>query len=237
MTATVRQARMIDELMERASLALEATDYFEAERLSLQAIDHALRLFDFGRIARICLPLQESRRQRRHLAMDAGRVFIVRDRIPKPAQLEAGCYLIEPPLLGIDARTLRLSGERRKVPMIVVAREPLCKSGPRVGKWPIVGVGTGPKFTTSVRIYVDPPATTPAPDWFLATNELLGDEAILKAVKAPAAWRVEDLIHYLDAHPDHEKLHQALAAAATSAANEPVPMLPFRRSFDDPFSF
>ena len=42
----------------------------------------------------------------------------------------------------------------------------------------------------------------------------------------------------LDALPDHEKLHQALAAACREAIHAPAPERPRRRGrHDDPFSF
>jgi hypothetical protein len=50
--------------------------------------------------------------------------------------------------------------------------------------------------------------------WFLSTGEALGDAALARIdPKDPAQWRVDDLLEMLDAVPDHEKLHQALAAA------------------------
>ncbi len=60
----------IDELMERASLALARTDYFGAERTCLRAIARAVAASDWERAARMCLPLQEARRQKRMLAID-----------------------------------------------------------------------------------------------------------------------------------------------------------------------
>lgn len=233
MTATASQLKAIDDLMERASHALEAAEYFETERLCMKAIESAMRTSDFERLARICLPLQEARRQRRHLAADTGEVFLIRGRLPKPADIKPGCYLIEPPLLGIDGRTLRENANARGIPVIVVTHEPTT----RKGTWPIVAVGTGPRMQTSVRVYVEPPSVPPPPQWFLATNEALGDAAISKAIASPAAWRAEDLQHYLDAHPDHEKLLQAFADACRQAANEPPPLRPFRRGMDDPYSF
>lgn len=234
MSAAVKQSRLIDELMDRASAALQRTDYHEAEKLSLRAMSSAWIAADFERMARICLPLQESRRQRRHIAADSDRRFVLRDEVRRAVAIEPGCYLLEPPLIGIEARNFRDLAERRRIPVIVTVREPLT----RAGKWPIVAVGTGPRTPISIRIYVDPPDQSPPPvSWFLAVNESLGDAAIRKLEPGPAAWRVDDLLHYLDAHPDHEKLHQVLAHECRNAANEPMPTAPRRRGFDDPFTF
>lgn len=235
MTVTMRQSRAIDELMEQTSQALVSTDYFEAERLAIRALDRAWALHDFERMARIVLPLQEARRQKRHQAADAGACFVLRSMPARTQSLEPGCYLLEPPLLGIDGRTLRDLADRKKTPVIVTVREPLTKAG----KWPIVAVGTGPTMPTSFRAYVEPPQESPPTvPWFLSTNEALGDVAISRLEKSHlAAYHVDDLLHHLEALPDHEKLHQALETACRRAMKEPVPGVPRRRGIDNPYSF
>src|SRR4051812_45178590 len=79
---TPASGKAIDELMERASSALVTTNYFEAEKLALKALERACAAIDFERMARICMPLQEARRQKRHEAVDAGKTFIMR-RLPE----------------------------------------------------------------------------------------------------------------------------------------------------------
>lgn len=135
-------------------------------------------------------------------------------------------------------------------PVLALAREPLARDG----KWPVVVVADG----VSVRTKVDPPwpvsrveksptkdeffdgASRPPPrEWFEGAEEALGDAAILK-LKAdePAAWRVDDLLRYLDAHPSHEKLHQRLAEECRLAARENLPEeRRHRPSMDDVFEF
>lgn len=69
---------------------------------------------------------------------------------------------------------------------------------------------------------VDGPAL-PTPQWFLTASEALGDAAIVLAMTRPsAAARVDALMEYLGAHPDHEKLHQRLEEAARQASREPA---------------
>ena len=233
----------IDDLMERASRALEATDYYKAESLCLKALDRARRAHDFERMSRIIMPLQEARRQKRHLAYEAaearGGPTVCRER---PAVVEPGVYILEPPALGIDGRALRDTAEGRRVPAVVLTREPMTRDG----SWPIVAVGSipiGPGVLT-LREKVAPPvplerietgirkdefeppmlAGTDWAAWMQASLEALGDAAIrsVDAGLAPA-WRVDELIKRLDAHPDHEKLHQALSAACREAMAEPVP--------------
>src|SRR5688572_1720456 len=97
----------IDGTMERASAALVAMRYFEAERLCLRALGRAYELFDYERMARILMPLQEARRLKRQLAVDAGAVRVVGSAAEVRGPVAAGCYLFRPPLIGADARAFR----------------------------------------------------------------------------------------------------------------------------------
>ncbi len=232
-------------MMEEASRALVARDYFGCERLGANALDRAFGLLDYDRMARVLLPLEEARRQKRDLAFDTRRVIVVGDQLPSTRSLVAGCYLICPPLVGVDGRNLRESADRRRVPAIVIVREPTT----REGLWPLVAVGP-----VTIRAKVAPPAAplpprpraprrrakapsppesrragsappgepVPSPEWFLAANEALGDAALAEV--NPAAHpetRIEALMLRLAAHPDHEKLHQALADACRAAVRDP----------------
>lgn len=229
MTTTV--ARAIDETMEKASKALVETEYFEAEQLALKALRKALAARDWERLARIALPLQEARRQRRHEATDCGAVHVIKTLPTAKQALAMGCYLLRPPLIAAEAKTLRLIADRQRVATMILTREPTTK----LGKWPIVAVGPD----VSIRIQVDPPEgagtaeraeAEPSVRWLLAAQEALGDAAINKLrPQDPAAHRVEDLIDFLDAIPDHEKLHQKLADECRRAMSEPAPTKPRRR--------
>ncbi len=246
----------IDALMEKASVALVRADYFTCEDLCLRALERCRRARDWERLARVVLPLQEARRQLRQIAADTGRVFVLRRLPSRGEKVEAGCYLVEPPMIGLDARTFREMARGRRVPVIAMAKEPTTSAG----KWPIVGVGGNlgaQPVPVSVRVQVDPPyglegvktlgelPENRLPDlaWVLATQEALGDAAIAKVEAGrkagwPADHRVEDLMEYLDAVPDHEKLHQALEATAREAAAAPSSMKIRRRGImDDPSSF
>ncbi len=241
MNATLRQSKAVDELMEQASKALSEASYFEAERVCVKALDRAWALRDYERMARICLPLQEARRQRRLQSVDTGRVFLWKTLPARDATIEAGMYLLQPPLIGMDARVFRELTERKRVATLVLAREPTTKKG----TVPMVGVATGPTEVVSIRAYVKPwgdPSVAPPVEWMEEAAEALGDAAIAKVEKdlggeSPAAWRVDDLLHYLDAHPAHEKLHQALERECRLAAKEPLVTAARRRGTDNPFSF
>ncbi|MCA9287483.1 MAG: hypothetical protein KDA05_02795, partial [Phycisphaerales bacterium] len=97
----------IDRLMERASKSLFATRYFEAARDAQNALRRARAAGDFERMARICLPLQEAHRQIRQAAESTGKVRLIAHASDVPRPLEPGCYLIQPPMIGADARVLR----------------------------------------------------------------------------------------------------------------------------------
>lgn len=229
--STPGKGRAIDGLMDRASGALVATEYFEAERLSVRALASARRAGDFERIARICLPLLEARRQKRQAAESSGLCSVVDDEILRRGPKRPGCYLVRAPMIGADARALRVVADARKIPVFVLA----CEPETRAGKWPVVAVGESRTIgAITIRTQVDPPrgwnakkSASPGAltvQWFCGAGEALGDAAIAKVnQKLPAVYRVDQLMEYLDAFPDHEKLHQRLEEAARAAMTEPAP--------------
>ena len=84
------------------------------------------------------------------------------------------------------------------------------------GLVPIVAIGG-----VTVRAYVDPPEDPSAPsmEWTLAALEALGDAAIERIDPAASGPdRISGLRNALESIPEHEKLHQALAAALRAAA-------------------
>jgi hypothetical protein len=236
----------IDEAMDRASEALVATRYFEAEHLCLRALEKAHRARDFERLARIALPLQEARRQKRLMAADAGRQTVIDSSRALRAPPAPGCYLVQPPLVGIDARGLRDRADAAKVPILIVTREPMTLSG----QWPVVAATTG----LSIRVRIGPPwplqrvesgwtrdnaTEAPPAEWFLGAADAISREGLKKLDPADApAWRVDDLLVLLEAHPDDELLHQALGDTAREALALPLPEGPRpRRLRDDPYCF
>lgn len=228
MTTSQRESQ-IDALMEEASAQLVSMSYFEAERTCVKALRHAHEAGDYARMARITLPLQEARRQRAQLAMDAGCVRVIDDarrRLPEP-----GLYLVQPSTIAIEARHLREDAIKRRVPVLVLTREPLTAAG----EWPIVAVNGEVSVRTRVRPpwalerVADSPTRDRAPGppgvaWFMLAGEALGDAAIASLEPSDhPRHQIEDILEFLDCHPDHEKLHQALERACRAAitAGEP----------------
>lgn len=247
-TTPATEPHPIDRLMDRASHALTETRYFDAANDAAHALNRARHEGDFERMSRICLPLQEARRQIRQAATEAigpdNPVRLIAHPGDVRGALVPGCYVIQPPMIGADARVLRETAFKRRIPVAVLAREPLT----RRGLWPIVGVGE-----ISVRVQIDPPVPLERVDdritkdgfegvislaWFEAAGEALGDAAIEKLDPGlHPHWRVDELMEALEAVPEHERLHQELASACREAIDvaEPVGRRP--SALDNPFSF
>jgi len=134
--------------------------------------------------------------------------------------LQPACYLIQPPLVGADARRMRLLALEREVPAMFLCREPKTQ----LGLCPIVAIGQ-----VTIRTRIDPPRTWDKPTlaWFIEACEQLGDAAIETLDRmADTARQVDGLLERLDAMPDHEKLHQALAEVCKEAADAYVGLTP-----------
>lgn len=211
---TSKKPKSIDEIMEAASRALAETSYFEAERLCVKALARAFDQLDYEHMARILLPLQEARRQKRLAAIDTGKLTVVEAPIDPEAKIKPGCYLFQPPLVGADARAFRELADEREVPVLVVCREPKT----RLGQWPVVMIGP-----VTVRVRIDPPANEkPTIEWMIEAGETLGDDAIESVDRGrEITSQVCDLYDRLQTCPEHEKLHQALEEACKQAARQP----------------
>jgi len=207
--------RKIDDVMAKATEALARTDYFEAERLCEQSLAIARQEADFERMARIVLPLQEARRLRFQAAIDVGKIRIVDKTVTDEVKVEAGCYLVQPPQVGADARRLRMAALQQKKAVAVLCREPLTM----LKQLPIVAIGTG----ATIRTRIEPPKNPVKPDlaWFVAAFEQLGDAALESLDSSlPGPRKIDALLDRLNALPEHEKLHQALADACRAAAKD-----------------
>lgn len=208
------ERKKIDDLMESASEALAKTNYFEAERLASGALAMAWQDGDYERMARIIMPLQESRRQRVQQAFDAGFVAVMDgDPISEETVVEPGYYLVRPPRVGADARRLRVAGLNQEVPILVVCREPTTA----IRLCPIVSTLPGTSYRTKIDLPEDP--DQPDLSWFAGAIEMLGDTAIEDMDPArPVDKRIEYLMECLNAIPEHEGLHHALEVTCREAA-------------------
>ncbi len=213
MTSPAKAAR-IDELMQKAQSALKSARWFEAERLAQRALELAHQVGDFGRMGRIILPLQESRRQRAQLAADVTGIKWIEGEISEDHKVGPGMHMLQPPLVGADARRIRLTALRREVPTLILCREP----STRAGLVPIVAIGL-----MTVRARIEPPEKPlkPSKQWFLAAIEQLGDEAIgMIDTGMDAVRQVDFAVSLLDSVPEHEELHTTLMRLCAQAEVE-----------------
>lgn len=204
--------KKIDELLEKNREALRHNACFEAERVALKALVMARQDHDFARMAACVPPLLEARRLRMQHAVDAGVVTVIEGPITDDMKVKPGCYIVQPPQVGSDARRLRTAALNSEVPVAVVCREPLT----RQKLAPIVAISPG----STLRVRIDPPArdNPPSMAWFVGALEALGDWAIESLdATLPIIRRIDSLIEFLDALPEHENLHFALEAACREA--------------------
>lgn len=203
------------ELSAGADEALLRGDLFAAERAALKALLAARQENDFARMATIASTLMEARLRRVKAATDTKRIGIIDTPVSEDVRVTKGCYLVQPPQVGADARRMRLAAIEQEVPAMVLCREPLTQ----IKLLPIVALSPG----VTVRTKVMPPKNMDKPDmaWFLGALEALGVCALQTIDPTHnAIRRVDAIIERLDAIPEHEGLHHALQQACLEAKAE-----------------
>ena len=203
----------LDRIMEHASRALAELDYLTCESLCLEALAEARGLKRFDFYARVLLPLQEARRQRRMIAAQ-GEIILGTpaqgfDTEGRLVDGWAGCVVLTHPNVLDDARVLaEQAREKNRYVEVLFADNPSEAAIWKLRSYEGPGVGCE----------VDAP--TPGGDaaqWFLYATERLGDEALRCADESLTGEdRVGDLEARLRVFPDHELLHQRLLLAARS---------------------
>ena len=237
-------ATSLDDIMNQASGALAGMDYLTAETLCLQALGEARAQANWAYYARILMPLQEARRQRRIMAAEGILRLGTADlSSPVEAWLElapTGCVALTQPHTADDARRLHDTARQRRLHVEVLH----IASDTDAATWRLHSFHD-PKVMCDfpappaawreqwLRADQPPPAapprttagpikapTTPA-DWFLAASEALGDAALARLSPSQRT-DVSVLERLLDVAPDHEILHQTLARAARECARQAV---------------
>lgn len=224
--------------MERASQSLAHMDYLTCEAFCLEALAIARQEQDWAYYARILLPLQEARRQRRMIAAD-GVVRLGTARLEQPVEswmvnLQAGCVVLTHPHKASDAQKLDHEARRlRRCVEVLFAdntegseawtlrsyRGPavscLVPAPPRAWQDSWLAPGERPSTNEEDRDNDDVElASTPA-DWFIDATEALGDAALEQVTAAQGdSHRIAQLEAMLDVVTDHEILHQQLGDAA-----------------------
>jgi len=208
----------VHELMERATALLVKMDYAASERLSLEALALCRAAEDWTTYARVVMPLQEARRQRRLNACDAGVMIGGLDAAPGPGQ--AGVWIAEGVTRGQAAEVDQAARDRGDaVEVLWVARQDRAS-------WTIASFNglqvsvdlSAPEFSSGSAHESASGAVLPDAAWYLMASEALGD-AVIAGCTEPlgSVERVFALAERLPTVLDHEKLHRALAEAARRA--------------------
>jgi len=210
MTATPEQ---LDAIMERASAALAGMDYLVCETLCLEALGEARQAERYGYYARVLLPLQEARRQRRMIATQGDIQLGSGSAGFDPGiwldEHKAGCIVLTHPHTPKEALALerRAREEKRYVEVL------FADNTEDASAWALRSYD-GPETTCQV----SPPKPDQNPaQWFLYASEQLGDAAMRSVdVSAQGISLLDALETRLRVFPDHELLHQRLAQTACS---------------------
>ena len=218
----------MDSLMQSASAALVAMDYLTCEALCTRALAMARQAKDWDSFARILLPLQESRRQRRITAAGGtirlGTTLLAGEPVEWLDTVDAACIVLTHPHDRAGAE--RLHEAARKQGKYV---EVLLADNPASAKTWTIRSFLGPDVRCErprpPKVVIDrwmaatDATATAAVDWFLDAAEALGDAALQEvSPDVHGVDRVTALEQRLAAAGDHERLHQSLWEAARQAA-------------------
>lgn len=210
----------IDALMETASQQLADLDYAASEATCLDALSAARKAADWNLYARIVLPLQECRRQRRvHAADEAIQVGLAKGAdVP-----QSGCVVFTAPHEPADAHAWEADG--RKAGRLV---EGLYAQAAHRKTWRIISPADPTLACPVPAPYQLFPQNQPlagehktkAVHFFIGANEALGNAALERVTaEAGTVERVDQLEAAIAAVGDHEILHQRLADAARALAS------------------
>ena len=188
-----------------AKSALKAKKAFEAERIALSVLETARSSCDFMSMCKALPILRDARVLRVEAALNAADgIRVLESRLEEGQVVEPGCYLVEPPHVGADARNLRLAALEQEVPVAIICREPLTQMQLR----PIVAIG---RITVRARVLPADDDASPDLDWFLAAMNEIGETAIESLDTGAAILKqIDGLMDRLDSIPDHPRLHDAL---------------------------
>lgn len=206
------RTNQVETLLEKTSRALEAQAWFDAERYAEKALAASRARSDWATMIEAIGQLQAARTGRRGTALIKGPVRVLDEQLEEGEVLSPGRCLVQPPLVGADARRMRLACLENDVPALVLCREPTTS----LGRIPLVAIAPG----TTVRTQVDPPSNErkPTAGWFQTSLDALGDAAIQKIDPGQEVQRrIDAITGCLDAIPDHDGLHALLAAACKEA--------------------
>lgn len=220
----------LDDIMEQASVALAKMEYLTCESLCLTALSRARGSGNWGYYARILLPLQEARRQRRMIAAEGVIRLGTATLTGQPADwlrdARAGCVVVTHPHKADTAHALNEAARKQRLYVEVL----YAGNAIDAPKW-VLRSFRGPSVVCEVaappREWLDrwlapggngvPRGDRTPADWFIDATEAMGDAALgqLPSTLSPSE-RLAALEACLDVVTDHEIIHQRLGAAARS---------------------
>lgn len=212
----------IDQIMESASEALARMAYLPCEQLCMQALAHARQAADWALYARILLPLQESRRQRRMTAAEGGVRLGTTKLVDEPANWLTAhptcCIVLTRPHNAETARLLKTIAQDQQLNIEIL----LADNTSDAPQWNLQSfAGPAAQYSLTKPSGDQQECWTASPQWFLLASEMLGDVAIQNITAPPGTLqRVTELEACLDVVTDHEILHQQLWRAAKALTNE-----------------
>ena len=207
------RTKSIQTLVDKAA---SAACPFEAERLLGRALTMSHVRHDYEGMVDILERLAEVRAARRKTALASrAAIRIIDDAIPETMEVERGRYLVQPPLVGADARRLRLLALAQEVPAMVICREPTTQ----LGEIPIVAIGPQGSIRTKVAPY--DAAKAPSAAWFRTALDAIGAEAASRMDTTHAPDRqLEFVLDLIDTLPEDARLHEIAITLCHEAARE-----------------
>ncbi|MCH2139626.1 MAG: hypothetical protein MK100_01160 [Phycisphaerales bacterium] len=208
------RTKAIQDLVDRGVSALKKQDWFEAERVLERSLSMSRGRDDFVGMIEILEQLQTARSGRRKDALASRTAIrIVDDQITDTMEVERGRWMVQPPLVGADARRLRLLALARQVPVMVLCREPTTK----LGQIPVVAIGP----SGAIRAQVPPPSNEkkPSASWFRDALAELGEAARSRIDPAQDILkRVDAVLNLIDTLPEDDGLHKDAIAICREAS-------------------
>lgn len=209
------RTKQIQAQVDRALEEVRNESWFTAETHFAKALAASRGRNDWPGMIEILEGLRQCRRGIRRKALGRGAITICDEAVTETMDLAPGRYLIQPPLVGADARRLIQFGRDRGVPIAVVCREPRT----RTGLTPIVAIAPG----TTVRVQIDSPTkdNRPSVAWFKGALQALSDAALEKIDPTQVVERrIDALLGCMDAVPDSEAVLVKLSETCSEAAQE-----------------
>lgn len=199
----------LDDALAVAKSALKSGDPFKATEAASRALRDARARRAYEAMAAILPVLRDARCAVRDKAVAAKTIFRI-DRWGEEDAPEPGLWLVEPPAVGADGRTLRDKALAARVPAFVIVREPETRDG----RWPVVMVGPA---TTRAKV-APPDNDTPDPAWMLGALEAIARSALDSVDGSAPETRVNQLFDRLETIPEARAIYDELAKACVQAA-------------------